>query len=412
MLKKPFLFIFALTLLTLSSCHFGRMIRYGTEDITDHKIFPKTEIQSPPEKHPYKIKDEKALFDDYTVPQTDQTLEDFLLETKTTAFLIIRNDSILYEQYFRDYEPSDVSNIFSVSKSVTSLLMGIAIDQGYINSVNDKVTKYLPELAEKNSDFNQLTILDLLNMRSGLDFSESYKSPFSEVARLYYGKDQLKQIQKLKFSSSPGEVHEYQSVSTSILGMVIEKATGKALGKYLETTVWQPMGMEFDASWSVDDKKNQSTKAFCCLNTTARDLAKIGSLYLKNGNWNGKQIVSEKWVSSTVTPNLDNDCYQYQWYNTERKGYKYQGEYLKDSLAVVALAENLGLKTYEPVYEYVPSEEKDLWGLHYCSNYYYGLGVNGQYLLVDPSKDLVFVRLGEKFDANYLMLINSLRSYL
>lgn len=94
------------------------------------------------------------------------------------------------------------------------------------------------------------------------------------------------------------------------------------------------------------------------MNTTARDLAKIGSLYLKHGNWNGKQIVSEKWVSSTVTPNLDNDCYQYQWYNTERKGYKYQGEYLKDSLAVVALAENLGLKTYEPVYEYVPSEEK------------------------------------------------------
>lgn len=246
-----------------TSCHFGRMAIYGTEDITDHKIFPKTPIKAAATNtFTFELAPPNKL-QDFRVPSSlseeNLSLDEFLSANKTTAFLVIQNDSILFENYYRGYDEAQVSNIFSVSKSVTSLLLGIAMDEGLITSVEDKVVQYVPDLAEKNKDFEQLKIIDLLNMRSGLKFREGYASPFSEVARLYYGKDQLKQIQGMEFAHKPGEVHEYQSVSTTILGMIVENTSGMKLGEYLEKKVWQPMGMEFDASWSVDDKKNRRT---------------------------------------------------------------------------------------------------------------------------------------------------------
>jgi CubicO group peptidase (beta-lactamase class C family) len=275
-------------------------------------------------------------------------LDEFLAETRTTAFMVIQDDSILFEKYYRGYADSSISNIFSASKSVTSLLVGIAVDEGYISSVDDPITKYLPELKEKEGYWDQLTIRHLLNMRSGIKFEESYSSPFAEVARLYYGRSQFKQISKMDFEYAPGEAHNYQSVSTSLLSMAVERTTGKELGVYLKEKVWDPVGMEFDASWSLDDKKHRSTKSFCCLNTTARDLAKIGRLYINKGNWQGKQIVSEDWVNASTTPNLDNDCYQYQWYNPRRRAIQRQGGgYFTDSLSAESRAREVGLKHYD-----------------------------------------------------------------
>ena len=381
----------------LSSCHIGRYVTRLNANITDHKIFPYTEIQTSQNKYKFNSSQNTKL--NIKANGNEISLDSYLRQTSTVSFLVIKRDSIIFENYYKDYKPDDISNIFSASKSVTSLLVGIAIDEGKIQSIKDPITKYIPELKEADPKFEKLTIKDLLNMRSGLRFKEAYLNPFAHVARLYYGKNQMKQIKKLKFKTEPGAEHNYQSISTTILGIVVERATNMQLGKYLEEKIWQPLGMEFDATWSVDDKKNRSTKAFCCLNTTARDLAKIGRLYLHNGNWNGQQIINEDWINRSKKANMDNDCYQYQWYSQSGIGYKNSKELVyKDSIGARQGAVDNGFKSFYIDKKSVNSSD---WHIHYCSQDFYALGILGQYLYVNPKNEIIIVRLGEKWDSNY-----------
>ncbi len=314
------LILITIALLSLQSCQYGRMIYYYTADIDDHKIFPYTKVNTGTEQFHFIEAKQSALatkINELTFGVKNkrysltETLDKF---TETTAFLVIKNDSIVYENYFEGYKRDSISTIFSVSKSVTSLLVGIAVEEGKITSVHDPITKYIPELSEANATFNKLTIEHLLNMRSGLKFRETYSNPFDEVTKLYYGRNQLNVIKKLKFIHQPGEKHEYQSVCTAMLGIAIERATNKQLGKYLEEKLWIPLGMENNATWSYDGERNKNAKAFSGLNTTAIDLAKIARLMIHKGKFNGKQIVTEEWVNNCVTPNKNNDYYQYQWY--------------------------------------------------------------------------------------------------
>jgi CubicO group peptidase (beta-lactamase class C family) len=291
-------------------------------------------------------------------------LDEYLQTTSTVAFLVIRNDSILFEKYYHGYYRERLANVFSVSKSVTSLLAGIAVEEGYIESVNDPVTKYVPELLESDPMFQQLTIEHLLNMRSGLKFDESYSNPLSDMAKLYYGDDQLGQIKKLKFAYEPGTYHDYQSVTTAVLGIVLERAIGQEWGKYLEEKVWIPVGMENKATWNLDDKKHRSAKAYQGLNITAIDLAKIGRLYMNGGKRDEKQIVDSAWVAKSTTPNVENDYYQYQWYS--------------DS----------------------------------TSNAFYASGLRHQRLYVDPDKQIIIVRIGKEPDIEPLPLIHKVISDL
>lgn len=351
-MKKLCLVLFVLT---LQSCHIGRMVRYYKADIDDHKIFPYTEVNTGEETFYFedgrdselgKRLDTLTFSADGERANMSRILETY---TETTAFLVIKNDQVLFENYYEGYKRDSISNIFSVSKSVTALLMGIAIDDGIVDNVNDPITKYIPELTEANPTFEKLTIEHLLNMRSGLKFDESYSSPFDEVSKLYYGRKQLKQISKYEFIHEPGSHHEYQSVNTTLLGIAIERASQTELGKFLEEKLWIPLQMENQATWSVDDNTNRNTKAFCCLNTTAIDLAKIARLVLNNGKFNGKQIVSEQWISKIRTPNKDNDCYQYQWYSDD------------------------------------------------CTDDFMAIGILGQTIFVSPSEDLIIIRLGKSW---------------
>ncbi|WP_299884715.1 serine hydrolase [uncultured Lacinutrix sp.] len=364
MLKKSVLFLFIITIslfvLSFQSCHIGRMIKYYKADIDDHKIFPYTEVNTGEETFYFKdgtnSKYAKRI-DTLTVIKKDKRIrikEVLDKQTETTAYLIIKNDSIISENYFEGYKRDSISNIFSVSKSVTSLLLGIAIDEGRIENVNDPITKYIPELSEANKMFNKLTLEHLLNMRSGLKFEETYSSPFDEVSKLYYGTNQIQQIKKMKFEHNPGTVHNYQSVCTTLLGIAIERVTKKELGKYLEEKIWKPLQMENPATWSIDDETRRNTKAFCCLNTTAIDLAKIARLYLNKGKFNGKQIVSKNWVEKSVIGNKENDCYQYQWYSNN------------------------------------------------CSEDFYALGILGQIIFVSPKENIIIIRLGKSGSNMYL----------
>ncbi len=408
MIKRTFFFIIFLGFyLLFSSCtSFRRVVTDRYEDIYDYKIFPYTPVNTgntafrfKPGTNPvlsnYKV---KALNRD-PADTADLALDDFLKSTGTVSFLVIRNDSILFEKYYQGRTRPELSTVFSVSKSVTSLLIGMAIDDGYIRSVHDTVTRYIPELKQKAAGFRQLTIEDLLNMRSGFKSGGAFSSAWNTI-RLYYGENQFKVIKKLKFAHEPGTVHEYQNASAALLGMILERATGKELGKYLEEKVWVPMGMEYDASWSLDDARHRSAKAFSGLNTTALDLAKIGRLYLKNGNWEGRQIINPAWIQKSVTPDTTNSGYQYQWYSFSFRAFNRAGK--TDPPDSANLAQKTGSKNH-PIRQnrkLAPQRETIVY-----PGDFYALGVMQQILYVCPQKNIVVVRLGEKPNVDYTNFI-------
>ncbi|MCD4696875.1 MAG: beta-lactamase family protein, partial [Bacteroidales bacterium] len=208
-------------------------------------------------------------------------------------------------------------------------------------------------LKELGPEFDKITIEDLLNMRSGIDFNESYSSPFADMAKYYYGTDLKKYITKLKIKKPPGQIYDYISVNTLLEGLIVERATNTKLNEYLERKIWVPLGMESDASWSIDSEKNQTFKAFCCINAIARDFAKFGRLYLNNGNWNGQQIVPKNWVIKSTS--IMNDSRDSQAYP-----YTYHWRVLENGA-------------------------------------FFAKGILGQYIFVYPEKDLVFVRLGKDY---------------
>jgi CubicO group peptidase (beta-lactamase class C family) len=276
-----------------------------------------------------------------------RNFEDLLETTETVAFLIIKKDTIIYENYFEGYTKVSVVPSFSMAKSIISILTGCAIDDGLIRSVKEPVTNYIPEL--KKNGFDKVTIENLLQMTSGIDYNEGN---LYTVGNLYYSNNLKKIISKLKSGTEPGTNFRYLNVNAQLMGFVLEKAlNGRSITQYFQEKIWKPIGMEYDASWSIDSKKNGMEKAFCCINICARDYAKIGRLYLNKGNWNGKQIVSETWVANSTRSDTTNG----------------------------------GLPNY-----------KYFWWLPTNTGDFMAVGKEGQFIYVNPSKDLIIVRLGRK----------------
>ncbi len=277
----------------------------------------------------------------------------------TQGVMIIHKDSIVYEKYWGDFTSDRLATIFSVSKSITSLLCGIAVDEGYIENIDDPVTKYLPELKGRDPRWELLTIRYLLNMFSGLDFDDEYEFNIKElktvnaIARLNYGHNLVKQIRGLKFRCDPGTKFRYESMTTAILGVVIERATGKRYADYLSEKVWKPLQMESVALINIDSHKHHVAHAFGGITCTLKDLAKIGRLYLNLGMWEGKRIVSEEWIHLT-TDYYPESSYKYSWYDV-----RYENQ-----------------KT----------------GQHPG---FYAIGICNQVLYVNPHKNLIMVRIGK-----------------
>jgi len=286
-------------------------------------------------------------------------------KTQSQGVLIIHNDSIVYEKCTGDITPDRIAGVFSVTKSVTSLLCGIAVDEGFIRDIDDPVTDYLTELADADPMWQKLTIRHLLDMRSGLDFDDTYSLSLKgkdlrhlqAMAKLYYGHNTMAQVKKLKFRCEPGTEYRYESMTTQILGLVIERATGCSYADYLEEKVWTPLGMESPAYLSYDSRKHHAPHAFGGLALTMTDLAKIGRLYLNRGEWDGRRIVSESWIEQTTAYSTDNEGYRFCWYNTSCIG----------------------------------AEKAEYPG-------YYAMGIRGQVLFVNPYRNMVMVRLGLRDD--------------
>lgn len=283
-----------------------------------------------------------------------QKFIDYAQTWKSASLLVAHGDTILFEKYWGDHHPETVSNSFSAAKTVVSILVGCAVDDGKIKSLDDPVKKYLPEFSGNGKD--QITIRHLLMMASGLDWTESGTNPLSENAESYYGTDLWGLINRQKVITKPGKEFVYQSGNSQILGFILEKATGKDLSQYASEKLWQPIGAESDAFWSLD-KENGVEKSFCCLYSTTRDFARIGLLLAQKGKWKGKQIIPE-------------------WYYNE-------------------MIQNPNMGTEEGV-------ANTRYGLHVWTYVYKGhqvvycRGIKGQYIISIPDMDLVIVRTGHK----------------
>ena len=205
-----------------------------------------------------------------------RSLDSTLVATKSTAFLVIKNDSIIHELYWDGYNENSYSNSFSMSKSIVSTLVGIAIEEGFFQTVFDKANKYLPEY---NNKFDSLlTIKQLLTMSAELDWEESYYNPFASTAKTYYGGNIESYLIKTHVLTEPSNTFRYQSGATQILAMLLERATGMSLSEYASEKLWKPIGAKNDALWMLDGNDGNEI-AYCCFNSNARDFARIGKLY-------------------------------------------------------------------------------------------------------------------------------------
>ena len=342
------LFNLLLLLICLSSCKLGRFAIYNFADIRDYKKFPGRTIEKDSVTFHFHATDSGKFPKVITFEKKDYTFDEYLKKNKTVAFIIIHNDTVQYENYFRGYDRSSIVPSFSMAKSVLSMLVGCAIEEGRIHSVEDPVTRYLPEL--QPNGFDKVTVRDLLQMTSGIDFNESYVNPFGQAASFYYGTNLHKEIKKLRLKEPPGTEFDYVSGDSQLLGFVLSRALGdQSISDYFEEKIWKHIGTEFDATWSLD-RKDGMEKTFCCVNARAIDYAKLGRLYLNGGNWNGRQLVPATWVEESTRVDTANGSawfYQYQWWLPTRKG-DFEAQ-----------------------------------------------GILGQYIYVNPDKDLIIVRLGK-----------------
>lgn len=212
----------------------------------------------------------------------------------TVAFLIIKNDSIWYEDYADGYSANTKTNSFSMAKSITSALLGKAIRDGFIKSLDQPVADFYPQFDKR------LTVGDLSSMASGLNWEEDYYNPFGMTARAYLDENIRELILNLKVIEEPGKNFKYLSANTELLAMVIEKATGKNLSQYLSESFWQPLGMHENALWQLDSEESGMEKAYCCIASNARDFAKFGKLYANKGNFKGKQLLDSSFVQKSI----------------------------------------------------------------------------------------------------------------
>lgn len=286
----------------------------------------------------------------------------YLDSMQTVSFLVISHDSIVYEYYAPEWCDTVTSNLYSATKTIVGLLAGIALDEGKIGSLDDPVSDYLPGYTGDGRD--SVTVRDLLTMSAAIDWDESYASLLSVTTHAYYGDDLRDLVTSLGVVGETGVQYSYRSGETQLLAFVVEAAMGETLSSLAERKLWQPMGAERDAYWLLDSPGGDE-KAFCCFHTTARDAARFGRLMLRHGDWDGRRLVSRRYMDEAMSP----------------------ASHLKDQWGSGQL-DYYGFQT---------------WVMHYrgmvCP---YMRGMLGQYVIAIPRRDAIVVRLGHKWSRDYV----------
>jgi len=285
--------------------------------------------------------DEKGVQDSFEHALGVADFDAFLADHETQAFIVIKNDQILYERYFNDTDRDSMVTSFSVAKSFDSALIGIAIEEGFIASADHPITGYLPELALRDPGFDQITIRDVLLMASGLEYQELRWFLFNgdDPLTTYYLDQREITLENTNIVDGPGQYFLYNKYHPQMLGMIIERTTGMSVTEYTQTRLWDRIGMEFDGAWAMDSEASGFEKMEAGLNARAIDFAKFGRLFLNGGTWDGEPVVSNDWVAESTsldpeTHNLDyyghswgpavyddgHGYYKYMWYGKLRDG--------------------------------------------------------------------------------------------
>lgn len=307
--------------------------------IDDGKFFSRNVIKTKTPK-PW----EKS--DNYNKTELPKNIVEDLILGNTASFLVIKDGKLLHEQYWKGYHKISLTNSFSMAKAVTVMLLGKALEEGKIKNINDKFSDYFDEFKTKPSAEN-LTLKNLAQMESGLDWDEDYKNPFRPNAKAYYGRSLINATFTRKFKEKSGERFEYQSGSTQLLGFAVKKAIGQTLSGYLSEKFWIPLGMEQDAIWSTDQSGMEKT--YCCIHATSRDFAKLGQLFLNDGEFDGQQLLNCEFINEMKNPT---------------------------------------------------KKSSEIYGMGFWINHdnpikhYYFLGLQGQYIIMIPEHKMVIVRTG------------------
>ena len=312
--------------------------------IFDKDVFYNATLHKSPKVFAWKKATHKATL----LPQEQADIE----KLEISSFLVFHGDTLVFEKYWGQHAQETVTNSFSAAKTLVGLLIGCAIKDGKIKSIDEPVANYIPEFKKDAKRF--ITIRHLLMMSSGLNWEESGKNPLSHNAASYYGTD-LYGLTTNQFAiEKPGKRFEYQSGNSQLLGFIIKKATGKRVSDYASEKIWSKIGTESDAYWSLD-KQNGDEKSFCCVYGTSRDFARLGRLIKNNGVWKGEEIIPASYMKAFLSnPEMTTDEHV--------PNYRY----------------GLHIWTY-------------LGGKHPV---YYCRGILGQFIISIPDEDLIIVRTG------------------
>ncbi|MBC8506292.1 MAG: serine hydrolase [Chloroflexi bacterium] len=290
----------------------NRVLRWGDSDVYDYQKFPKRPLDA--SKSPFEFSlnlDEERIRTQFEAISGIDDFDLFLEKNRTQAFIVIQDDVILYEQYFNGASRDTIVTSFSTAKSFTSALVGIAISEEHIHSVNDPITDYLPELLDRDPAFARIAIRDLLMMSSGIRYKEF---PFvnGDDAKTYYSPN-LRQLalEDTSITGQPGETFHYNNYHPLLLGMILERATGTTVARYLQEKIWEPIGMQSPGSWSLDE--NGFEKMESGINARSIDFTKFGRLFLQNGNWDGVQVVPAEWVAESTQADTSIDYANYYY---------------------------------------------------------------------------------------------------
>lgn len=356
-----------------------RLITQNVADVYDYKYYTNRHIKGSNETfHFAKNLDEdyvESLFQDRVKQSGFKTFDEWAEKSQTTALIFIRRDTILYEKYFNGFSRDSYFHSQSMAKSFISFLIGAAIDDGLISSIDDPMTKYIPELRERDPRFEKITIRNLLEMRSGLKYFEGYfpgthiHLPWHDEAVGYYHPNVRKLLLKdIDIAREPGKTFQYCNYNTSYLGLILERATHKTVSKYMEEKLWSRI-MEYDALFSIDSKKSGFEYMPSRLIARAIDYARFGRLFLHDGNWNGNQIISKDWVLKSTRENksIPRDIYP-DWLG--------------------------GSKCNHTYYSY------QWWGNTNCDStfHFFANGNLGQNIYVIPDKEIIIVHCGNSLE--------------
>ncbi len=295
----------------------------------------------------------------------------FLAKNNTQAFIVVHDGTVVYENYFNNTQRDSIVTSFSMAKSFTSALIGQAIQEGFIQSVDDPITRYLPELAQRDPRFKAITIRNLLMMSSGLEYqaNRSFIVNYGDdPLTTYFPNQRSLTLENTRIIAPPGQYFLYNKYHPQLLGMILERTTGMSVTHYLQTKFWDPLGMEYAGSWSVDSRSSDFEKMEAGVNARAIDFAKFGELFLNGGSWNGNQIISKQWVDASTRPDLPQNYASYYPQN---------------------FATSIGRICYGLMW----------WDLAQTdgSYDYFASGDHGQFIYVSPQKHLVIVRNGVEY---------------